>query len=54
MKYLVISVKMKLSLEGTDPEKHDTALLFAYVALIILNFICPLVESTFMTLGEEP
>jgi len=43
---------MKLSLEGIDPEKHDTALSAAYVTLIILNCLAPLVESTFVTFGD--
>ena len=53
MKYLVISIKIKLTLEGEEPEKHDTALRAAYVTLFILNVLSPLVESTFVVLGDD-
>ncbi len=53
MKYFAISIKMKLSLEGGDPEKHDIALKAVYVTLLVLNVLSPLVESTFVTLGDD-
>jgi len=52
VKYFVIGVKMKLTLQGENPERYDSYLNKMYVSLIVLNLLFPVLEATFVTFGD--
>lgn len=43
---------MELTLARKDPNKYDLVLKIAYLTLIVLNVVFPLLEASFVTIGD--